>query len=468
MRIYLFLFLVLCSCSHSQSTEKRSIASEKNIVEEVLDEEDRAGLMAMVQEKNEQRLQQLFLGARIAQTLVSSFDERLSKVSDEASLAQLMESKLYCKLQKARFNYHGIEEKLEYSLKAANHLGVSYSRWFYDQLQKFSKKDIASQAAAGNLIRQFVTVEAEICGESGCEGSAMFNSFNPSVLDDNEFATFMAANHAEIAVFSNPIPSDLDRGDCAGPVRSPNQVGFDWKNRNWIKGNLNNGEFVVTYDDGPHSTITDQIASVWEATNYPKPAFFWLSKNAKAMPGIVQKRYRAGYPVGLHSERHADLGNLAKSSSPADLNSVNRKTFKAELANLPSGRYAAWREKTLDREIGGAAASLNEVVRTVDPDYTVRHFRLPFGSGVGHAGIGARLQASNLDHFFWRVDSLDWQDKNSVSIHKRVLTQMQASPKGIILFHDIQPQTVNATKLLLQTFRSNSGWKPVSMKQMVP
>ena len=53
-------------------------------------------------------------------------------------------------------------------------------------------------------------------------------------------------------------------------------------------------------------------------------------------------------------------------------------------------------------------------------------------------------------HVFWNVDSLDWKDKNPETILARVKKAMAAEKKGIILFHDIHPQSVEASKLVLK------------------
>ncbi len=127
----------------------------------------------------------------------------------------------------------------------------------------------------------------------------------------------------------------------------------------------------------------------------------------------------AGYVIGSHSERHADLGNLAKSNSAAGFGAINRQIFGKEVAGMSSAAFANWKLKTLDREINQSVADLGTIL-----DKKVRYYRLPYGSGVQNDLIGQRFQALNLDHFFWRVDSLDWQDKNPQSIRDRVLGQM--------------------------------------------
>ena len=60
-------------------------------------------------------------------------------------------------------------------------------------------------------------------------------------------------------------------------------------------------------------------------------------------------------------------------------------------------------------------------------------------------------------HVFWNVDTLDWQDKDPASILARAKKQMQANGHGVILFHDIHPQSVEASKKLLEWSKTLKG-----------
>jgi peptidoglycan/xylan/chitin deacetylase (PgdA/CDA1 family) len=468
MRLSLISFLA-CFVFTACSGQDRKLASPEpssHHHKKELTEEDRAGLATMIEDRNETRLQQLLLGTRIAQTLVASFDLRLERLKQEVELERLLQSRLYRKIQDTRQLYESVEAKLEFVAETAYRGGPESERWFFAQVAAFAGKDVANEAAMGHLLRHLSRVRASFAPAVALPVDARSSGLRFSYDDDKAFAGFLAKNRQAIAKYSGVQPSDLEPDESFG--RSPDQAGYDWSRRNWIAGNLANGEFVVTYDDGPHGSITNQLMKLWDDSGYPKPAFFWLSSNAVSLSRIVQDASRRGFPIGLHSERHPDLGNLARAGSAAQLSSVNRSRFREELKRVTPAGFVSWREQTLDREIVGAGQALTRVVRAVDPGYQLRHFRLPFGSGVRNDSIGRRLQATNMDHFFWKVDSLDWQDKSPASIHNRVVGQMRAGGKGLILFHDIQPQTVEATRLLLQTFRNTAAWQPVSIRKMVP
>lgn len=404
----------------------------------------------------------LFQETRQAQRLVSAFDLKLEKVSGEAALDRLQSSGLYCRIQEARAASEHREEELLAKLRSA--FRQREEKGFFRELFEFARTDDAAAAAAGQILNSLAAKELEICGSSGCITSLVGEELPFSPFSEKDFAAFLEEHRAEIAL---PLqPKDNQPGDCFATAGA--RANYDWNKRSWISGNLSDGEFVVTYDDGPHAEYTEQLQAIWSATSYPKPAFFWLSENAVKHRGLVQSTHEKGFPVACHSERHADLGNLAKAASAGALSKVNRETFGEELKHISAAEFPAWKSRTLDREIIGATRAIEEIVHEVDPAFRLKHFRLPFGSGLKNDLIGDRFAALDVDHFFWRVDSLDWQDKNSTSVHKRVVSQMQSGKKGIILFHDIQAPTPNTTKLLLETFNKTAGWKPVSIRKMVP
>lgn len=402
-----------------------------------------------------------FQEARQAQRLVSAFDLKLESTADEATLDRLQASGLYCRIQEARALSEHREEELTAKLRSAFRQREESN--FFRELFAFARTDKAAAATAGQILNSLAGKELEICGHAGCITSLVNEELPYSPFDEKSFASFLEHNRAAIA---EPLsPADNMPGDCFAGSAGAN---YDWNKRSWISGNLSDGEFVITYDDGPHAEYTSQIQAAWSATNYPKPAFFWLSENALKFRDLVQNTHNQGFPVACHSERHADLGNLAKAANAGALSKVNREAFGEELKNVSPAEFPGWKSRTLDREILTATRTIEEIVREADPAYRLKHFRLPFGSGLKNDLIGDRFAALDVDHFFWRVDSLDWQDKNSSSVLQRVVSQMKSGKKGLILFHDIQGPTPNTTKLLIETFDKTAGWKPVSIRKMVP
>ncbi|MBY0555046.1 polysaccharide deacetylase family protein [bacterium] len=452
--------LLISACTHSPSTpisEQRVPASEE------LSQAEKNELSDVVLKKNSNRLKQLFVKTRIAQTMIASFDARIAKINKAEDMDKLLESNLYCKVWQVRTASEHTDEQLLHVMKSAK--ANNRADWVYSEISAFAKQELLSEAAMLNMFRGFINDEQEICGRANCmaEDVSKLRNIRVNPLNQAAMSKFMKDNRGRIAAYANITTNDLKPGACyeQNPNRKPQAAGFDWVNRNWVGSVLPVGSFVITYDDGPHVVHTQAIADSWEQAGLAKPAFFWLRKNASALPDVVQKLNNQGYSIGSHSERHADLGNIAKSTSVEGLNGTNKQALASELKGLSASQFSAWKEQTLNREINQSADDLSTIIGK-----PLRYFRLPYGSGVRNDLIGARFEAKNLDHFFWRVDSLDWQDKNPQSIFERVTTQMKAVQKGIILFHDIHPQSAAASKLLVEYFRNNPSLKAVPMKDL--
>ena len=63
--------------------------------------------------------------------------------------------------------------------------------------------------------------------------------------------------------------------------------------------------------------------------------------------------------------------------------------------------------------------------------------------------------------FKCRVEiKLDWKIKNPESLYKHAVAEVEREGKGIILFHDIQPQTIEMMPKFLKYLKYN-GYQPV-------
>lgn len=175
--------------------------------------------------------------------------------------------------------------------------------------------------------------------------------------------------------------------------------------------------WAMTFDDGPHETLTEEMMKTLIANKVPA-TFFMLSQNIKLYPQLVQQMKDLGFYRASHSMTHA---------------------------NLPTLKTAQ-----LETEITGAAEVFTQIVGE-----SPTLFRCPYGAcGPMNSEIRQIIAKNNLLHVQWTVDPLDWQDKNPQSIFDRTRKQIELRPKGIILFHDVHPQSVEAVKLLLPYMNS--------------
>lgn len=449
--------LAVVSCVHNKSSspEPRNPASEPR--EQHLSPEEVQGLSKMLEEKNEKQLNELLRKTAISQSLISSFDERLFNLESKVDSDRLMTSSLYCKVLNLRTIQEHVDEKaIQIFEFTANR--TEDRKWILSRMENFAAKNALNETAIIQLLRTVRPQEQVFCGAEKClEKEIQDLKFSIAPFDDQAFADFVAKNRKDIAKYSNPRSYDLNPGTCFNDARMPNQAStYDWKNRNWIGSVLPEGSFAITYDDGPHAQHTREIRDAWGDANMAKPSFFWLTTQAVKYPGIAKELHDQGYIIGSHSDGHPDIGNLARANSVADLGAANRAFYKKVIPTI--NNFAAWKKQELDKQIPQAVATLGSIIGD-----RVRYFRLPYGSGVRNETVARYFQAMNVEHFYWRVDSLDWQDKNPVSIRNRVVSQMNTVKKGIILFHDIHPQSVQASKLLVLYFQNNPKMKAVTL-----
>ncbi len=183
------------------------------------------------------------------------------------------------------------------------------------------------------------------------------------------------------------------------------------------EGTVNGRQFpertwALTFDDGPHTTRSKEI---FEALKYhsKKATFFWVVKELEKVPGIPIEGVHQGHSMNNHSWTHV---NLDKATADTNRKEIIESTERnAEYyGNVP------------------------------------RFFRLPFGAGLNNKAVRQMIADQGMIHVFWNVDTLDWQEKDPAKILNRTKKQMATEKRGVILFHDIHAQSVEATKLLLK------------------
>jgi peptidoglycan/xylan/chitin deacetylase (PgdA/CDA1 family) len=176
----------------------------------------------------------------------------------------------------------------------------------------------------------------------------------------------------------------------------------------------------LTFDDGPRSGRTEKVVD--NLYNHQmKATFFMLMREAKKYKKSVNYVLNNDMELALHSYNHL---NLNKATSA-----------------------------TINYEVGTALKELEAM-----GNQKINLFRLPYGAGLRNTALRTKIAENKLIHVFWNVDTLDWKDKNPKSIFARTVKQMKATPRksGVILFHDIHPQTVIASELVMGYLNDNS------------
>jgi peptidoglycan/xylan/chitin deacetylase (PgdA/CDA1 family) len=160
---------------------------------------------------------------------------------------------------------------------------------------------------------------------------------------------------------------------------------------------------AMTFDDGPHATLTPQLLDILKARNI-KATFFVLGQCVANNPDITKRMVAEGHEVANHSWSHPLFTRLSDASVRSQL------------------------QRTHD---------IVKQVTGVD----MQTMRPPYG------GISSRQRKWIFDEFgyrtiLWSVDPLDWKNRNSKLVTERILAG--ASSGGIILAHDIHATTVAA------------------------
>src|SRR3954447_1444799 len=183
---------------------------------------------------------------------------------------------------------------------------------------------------------------------------------------------------------------------------------------------LNDGEVVLTFDDGPLPKNSNQILDIL-AAQCVKATFFMVGRQAQANPEGVRKVRDAGHTMATHSQTH-----------PSGMHRLSIDRAKAEIDDGIKNVMAALGES-------GAAA--------MSP-----FFRIP-GLARNDA-IEEYTRSQGLQ--IWSTDFLadDWRHVSSARVYDLALSRLNAKGKGILLLHDIQARTVAALPKILHELKT--------------
>lgn len=178
-------------------------------------------------------------------------------------------------------------------------------------------------------------------------------------------------------------------------------------------GGLAKDEIALTFDDGPHPTRTERVLEILKAANI-RATFFDVGEMTKRHPMIARETFNQGHTVGSHSFNHPQLSKLA---------------LETAKKNILAGHQAVIDATGFDSMF----------------------FRFPYGARnktlidfVSNAGMAS---------FMWNMDSSDWKLRNPSALLANVVHELDSHKGGIILFHDIQEQTVIVLPHVIEELR---------------
>lgn len=157
----------------------------------------------------------------------------------------------------------------------------------------------------------------------------------------------------------------------------------------------------LTFNDGPNPQITPQVLDQLKATGQ-KATFYLVGAMVDAYPELVQRIYKEGHTLGVHSYTHRDLTKLSASD--------------------------------VEKELRFTRDAINNAIRKVDPSYKgVQQFRAPYGETNSSVNSTARnLGLTSAQG--WDVDTNDWRKSTTAGEIKQ---KVQGATQGqVILLHD--------------------------------
>lgn len=170
---------------------------------------------------------------------------------------------------------------------------------------------------------------------------------------------------------------------------------------------------ALTFDCAWNDDDIDQIVSILKA-NDCNATFFVTGKWAEDYPDSVNKLYRSGFEIGIHSYNHDDYTKMSENEILEDMEKCDKAIMrsigvKPYAARVPSGAYN------------------NTAVRTIE--------------NSGRACVQ------------WSVDGLDYIDTTQEEIYNRVVPKTKSG--DIILLHNGTELTAKALPDIIKGLKVN-------------
>lgn len=113
---------------------------------------------------------------------------------------------------------------------------------------------------------------------------------------------------------------------------------------------------ALTFDDGPHPTLTPEILSILREYGVPA-TFFVIGVNAEQYPELVEKEFGAGHEIASHTYSHGSMKSMSEEKLLAEMrkeaellaplcdgfrqsSSVRREGFVPTVSGLPLPKWA--------------------------------------------------------------------------------------------------------------------------------
>ena len=185
-------------------------------------------------------------------------------------------------------------------------------------------------------------------------------------------------------------------------------------------------KLYITFDDGPHPTITPQVLEILKKFN-AKATFFCVGNNVKKYKETFELIKKEGHSVGNHTFNH-EKGLITKTKDYVDSVIEADALIQSPLFRPPHGRIKFSQIRELKKKL---RISKTQQLRTSEPQNL------------------SNLEPQQLKIIAWTVISYDW-DKSLTpdDCYNNVIKN--AGDGSIIVFHDSEKAVNNMIPALIK------------------
>lgn len=183
----------------------------------------------------------------------------------------------------------------------------------------------------------------------------------------------------------------------------------------------NRKRVALTFDDGPHQTVTKQILNLLDKYD-AKATFFVVGTQVKKNKEVLKEVKNRGHEIGNHTLNHKKLTKLTVKQIEYEINSTNNLIKEAigEEATVMRPPYGATNKK------------INQMIK--------------------------------VPVVLWTVDTLDWKYKDAKKLLPMVKKNIHNN--GIILMHDIHQSTADGLESVL-AYLKEEGYEFVTVSELL-
>lgn len=180
---------------------------------------------------------------------------------------------------------------------------------------------------------------------------------------------------------------------------------------------------ALTYDDGPHKTVTPRILQLLEA-NGGRATFFMVGSQVEKSMDVVSQMTEQGCEVANHTYNHMMMNKIA----PAEL------------------RYQLEQTNQIISDAGGISPILMR----------------PCG-GIRTAAGMETVGAVSMSAIMWSIDTLDWKTRDAASTIQAIRENVKDG--DIILMHDLYSTSADASEVIIPELTAQ-GYQLVTVSEL--